>query len=96
MSDKGLGAAMLAGGVIALIIYVFALFGYGIGSLAWQIALTVVAVIGVGAICVIIIWIGYTLATTPAPATPSFEPESTGATEKQEEPKPAGDEEKKP
>ncbi len=80
MSDKGLGAGMLAGGIIALVVYLFALFGYGIGSLAWQLALTIVAIIAVGAVCIIIIWIGYTLLTTPAPETPSFEPASKSET----------------
>ena len=32
MGDKALGGAMLVGGVIALIIYLFALFLWGMGS----------------------------------------------------------------
>ena len=84
MGDKALGGAMLVGGVIALIIYLLALFFWGVGSTAWQLAITVVAVIAVGAVCVILIWIGYTLITTPAPA-PSFDPAQATAETKPEE-----------
>jgi len=80
MSDKGIGVAMLAGAVIALIIYLLALFfppWGGIGGFAWYIAITIVALIAVGAVCVIIAWVGYTLLTTPAPTPPTLEETST-------------------
>lgn len=76
MGDRGLGAVMLGGGLIALIIYVLALFAFGplgVPNLAWWLAITIVALIAVGALCVVIIWIGYTLITTPAPTPPSVE-----------------------
>ena len=87
MGDKALGCAMLVGGVIALIIYLLALFLWGVGSIAWEIAITVVAVIAVGAVCVILIWIGYTLVTTPAPVTAETKPEEgTDKKDKTEKP----------
>ncbi len=78
VSDRALGAALLAGGAIAIIIYVWALFFAG--PFAWWIAISVVALIAVAAVCVIIAWVGYTLLTTPAPSPPSLEetsPEET-------------------
>lgn len=65
MNDKAIGAGMMAAGIIAILAYVWALFFAG--PLGWQIAISVLALIAVGAICGIIIWIGYTLATTPPP-----------------------------
>ena len=47
MNDKALGALMLVGGIIVIVVYVWALFippFGGIGSLAWQIAISIVAV----------------------------------------------------
>jgi len=91
MSDKAIGAAMLAGAIIALIIYLLALFfppWGGIGGFAWYIAITVVAIIAIGAVCVIIGWVGYTLLTTPAPTPPTLE-------ETSEVPVEAGEGEKK-
>ena len=90
MSDKGIGVAMLAGAVIALIIYLLALFfppWGGIGGFAWYIAITIVALIAVGAVCVIIAWVGYTLLTTPAPAPPTLEETSTETGEEKKEEK---------
>jgi len=82
LSDKGLGAVMLVGAIIALVVYLLAMFfplWGGIGGFAWYIAITVVAVLAVGAVCVIIGWVGYTLLTTPAPTPPSVsEEEITG------------------
>ena len=92
MSDRGIGAGMLAGAIVALIIYLLALFfppWGGIGGFAWYIAITVVAIIAVGAVCVIIAWVGYTLLTTPAPTPPTLEETSEvsveGEGEKKEE-----------
>ena len=84
MGDKTLGGAMLVGGVIALIIYLLALFLGGVGSIAWQLAITVVAVIAVGAVCVILIWIGYTLITTPAPVQVTAETKPGEGTDKKD------------
>lgn len=77
MNDKALGATLLLGGILALIIYVILLFfgGGGFGSFApgqftvlWWWGITLVSLILVGAVAFIIIWIGWTLATTPGPA----------------------------
>ena len=76
---------MLVGGVIALLVYVWALFFTG--PLGWQIAISVLALIAVGAVCAVIIWVGYTLATTPAPATPEIESEIGKETETQQQEK---------
>lgn len=79
---------MLAGAIIALIVYLMALlcpWWGGVGGLAWQYAITILAIIAVGAICVIIAWVGYTLLTTPAPTSletpPSVEAEEKGESE---------------
>jgi len=60
-----LGAVMLVGGVIALIVYVSVLFF--LGGFAWYLAISIVAFIAVAAVCGILAWIGYTLTTTPKP-----------------------------
>ena len=71
MSDKVLGAALLAAGILVIAVYVWALFFAG--SFAWLVAISVVAVIAVGAVCVIVAWIGYTLLTTSMPEAPALE-----------------------
>jgi membrane protein implicated in regulation of membrane protease activity len=76
VNDKALGALMLVGGIIVIVVYVWALFippFGGIGSLAWQIAISIVAIVAVAAVCVIIAWVGYTLITTPTPTPPTLE-----------------------
>jgi len=76
VNDKALGALMLVGGIIVIVVYVWALFippFGGIGSLAWQIAISIVAIVAVAAVCVIMAWVGYTLITTPAPTPPTLE-----------------------
>lgn len=65
MNDKAVGAGMMAAGIIAILIYVWALFFAG--ALGWWLAISVLALIAVGAVCGIVIWIGYTLATTTPP-----------------------------
>jgi len=82
MNDRVLGAGLLAGGVLALVIFILLLFfgGPGLTFVAWEptgwwwLAVTIVNLVLVGAVAFIIIWIGWTLATTPGPApieTPS-------------------------
>ena len=78
VNDKVLGALMFAGGVVAIVVYVWALFFAG--PLAWQIAVSVVAFIAVAAVCVVVVWVGYTLITTPAPTPPSVETEAEAET----------------
>jgi predicted DNA-binding transcriptional regulator len=56
---------MMAAAIVIILVYVWALFFAG--PLGWQIAISALALVAVGAVCGIIIWIGYTLATTPPP-----------------------------
>ncbi|MFQ5762086.1 MAG: transcriptional regulator [Candidatus Bathyarchaeia archaeon] len=62
MNDKALGAGLLVGGILGFIGYIILLITSPI------LALQIIAIIAVGALCVILAWIGYTLITTPAPA----------------------------
>jgi MFS family permease len=71
LSDKVLGALLLVAGILVIAVYVWALFFAG--SFAWLVAISVVAVIAVGAVCVIVAWIGYTLLTTPSPGELALE-----------------------
>ena len=54
---------MLLGSIIALIVYVWAV----LLSEWWVIVIKLTGVLAVGAVLVILAWIGYTLATTPPP-----------------------------
>ncbi|MGP3667375.1 MAG: transcriptional regulator [Candidatus Bathyarchaeota archaeon] len=82
VSDKVLGGLMFVGGVIVFIIYAWALFFAG--GVAWWWAISIVAIVAVGAVCVIIAWVGYTLLTTPAPSPVTLEPEpETGKVEEE-------------
>lgn len=63
--DRILGVVMLVGGILALIVYVSALFF--LGEFAWYLAISALALIAVAVVCGILAWIGYTLLTTPAP-----------------------------
>ncbi|MCX8176198.1 MAG: transcriptional regulator [Candidatus Bathyarchaeota archaeon] len=73
VSDKILGGLMLVGGVVVFILYAWALFFAG--EVAWWYAISIVAIVAVGAVCVIIAWVGYTLLTTPTPSPVALEPE---------------------
>ena len=64
--DQGIGAAILAGCILGIIIYfllVFDVFGENVAL--WVLKLT--AFIAVGGILGIGAWIGWTMATTPPP-----------------------------
>ncbi|RLI35368.1 transcriptional regulator [Candidatus Bathyarchaeota archaeon] len=71
VSDRVLGGFLLVVGVIVVVVYVWALFFAG--PFAWWVAISLLALIAVAAVCVIIAWVGYTLITTPAPTPPSIE-----------------------
>lgn len=79
MNDKGLGVALLLGAILAIAIYI-----YLIVAVNPLLTLQATAIIAVGAICVILGWIGYTLITTPSPAP--IEPVTPATTESQREP----------
>ncbi|RLE56407.1 MAG: transcriptional regulator [Candidatus Methanomethylicota archaeon] len=59
--DQAVGALLLVGGIIGIIIYGWLLITYPL------IMLQLTAFIAVAAVGLIIAWIGYTLATTPPP-----------------------------
>ena len=65
--DQTIGAVILIGSVIGVMIYAWLLYVYAI------IVLQITAFIAVAAVLVILAWIGWTMATTPPPAP--FEPE---------------------
>ncbi|MGI0078505.1 MAG: transcriptional regulator [Nitrososphaerales archaeon] len=60
--DKMIGAALLAGAVIGVIIYLYLMwFGYAL------VLLQITASVAVIAVLAILGWIGYVMATTPPP-----------------------------
>jgi len=61
--DQAIGAALTVGSLAGLVIYVYLLFFTPYAGLV--IKLTALA--AVGAVLLILAWIGYTLATTPPP-----------------------------
>jgi len=61
--DKIVGAGLLVGGVIGIIIYAWLVFF----TAFWELVLKITAFVAVAAILGIVAWIGYTLATTPPP-----------------------------
>ena len=77
MGDKALGAALLVGAILGLIGYLSLLLIPGLGSFNFFLAVAIIMIIAVGALCVIIAWIGYTLLTTPAPTPPTTPPTPT-------------------
>lgn len=60
---------MLVGAILGLFGYLWLLF-----VVSFEAAVIIIMVILVGAICVILGWVGYTLITTPAPAPPTAPP----------------------
>lgn len=70
--DKVIGAALLGGSVIGIIIYfsLMFLFGQGVAILVLEIT----AFVAVLAVLAILGWIGYVMATTPPPVPLEQEP----------------------
>ena len=62
VDDRVLGAAILVGGVVGIVLYGWLIFLSGWSLLVLQLT----AFIAVTAVLAIIVWIGYTMATTPA------------------------------
>lgn len=60
-NDRAVGGAIFGGSIIGIIIYAALLLEW------WAITVRVTAFVGVALILVILAWIGYTMATTPAP-----------------------------
>lgn len=86
VKDQVIGGLILVISLIGILAYFYLLFLSGLAVLTLQIT----AFVGVAAILVILMWIGYTLATTPAPEplpeTPETSP-STSATQTETETK---------
>ncbi|MDG6999757.1 MAG: transcriptional regulator [Nitrososphaerota archaeon] len=87
--DRAIGAALVAGAVIGVIIYFALMFllGDGIALLVLKIS----AFVAVLAILAILGWIGYVMATTPPPVPLEPEPAATST----EPPAPSPETEKK-
>lgn len=82
--DQLIGALILIGSIAGIVIY-----GWLVGFSPWPvITVQVTAFLGIAAILAILAWIGWTLATTPAPTPIEETPLETPA----EEEKPAGEE----
>jgi len=84
--DQVIGALILIGSVAGILIYGW-LVGFSGGQIPF-ITLQVTAFLGIGVILAILAWIGWTLATTPAP-TPI---EETPLETPEEEEKPVAEE----
>lgn len=63
--DRAIGIFILVASIAILVLYFWLVF---LSPPAWQIlTIQITAFLGVSAILIILAWIGYTLATTPAP-----------------------------
>ena len=89
--DQLIGALILIGSIAGIVIY-----GWLVGFSPWPvITVQVTAFLGIAAILAILAWIGWTLATTPAPTPIEETPLETP--EEEEKPKPEeAKEEKEP
>lgn len=74
-NDRAVGAALVAGAVIGIIIYGFLMFYNGNIAL---LVLKITAFVAVVAILAILGWIGYVMATTPPPMPLEPEPAQSG------------------
>ena len=94
MTDKSLGALIILLSLIFMVGYFLWAFGPYIGLKAWidyalsDWAFKLPVILAVYAILVIVIWIGYTMATTPPPMPLEkpleIEREEAGSTEEEE------------
>jgi len=80
--DQAIGAAILVGSVAGIVTYTWLLYAFAV------IVLQATAFLAVGAVLVILAWIGWTMATTPPPEPIDFE--ASPATGSEEAAKPAG------
>ena len=65
--DQGIGAVILVASIVGVVVYAWLLYAYAI------VVLQITAFVAIGAMLLILAWIGWTMATTPPPAP--FEPE---------------------
>ena len=80
--DRAVGAALVAGAVIGVLIYGFLMFYPPLGDHIHLLVLEITAFVAVLAILAILGWIGYVMATTPPPMP--LEPEQPAGTENKE------------
>ena len=69
--DRAIGAVMLAGSVVGIIVYAWLVYAFPV------VVLQVTGFVAVALVLVILAWIGWTMATTPPPAPLEIEPPST-------------------
>ena len=81
--DRAVGAALVVGAVLGIIIYGILMFYNGNIAL---LVLKITAFVAVAAILVILGWIGYVMATTPPPMPLEPEPPTTGSASGQQTP----------
>jgi predicted DNA-binding transcriptional regulator len=79
--DRAIGAALVAGAVIGVLIYGFLMFYFGFDSRVALYTLEITAFVAVFAILAILGWIGYVMATTPPPVPLEPETPTTPTTE---------------
>lgn len=77
--DRMIGAALVAGAVIGVIIYGLLMFWPALGDHIHLLVLEITAFVAVLGILAILGWIGYVMATTPPPVP--LEPETTTPSE---------------
>ena len=65
--DQAIGAVILVASIVGVVVYAWLLYAYAI------VVLQITAFVAIGAVLLILAWIGWTMATTPPPAP--FEPE---------------------
>ena len=66
--DQAIGAIILAGSIVGIVIYAWLLYSYA------TVVLQITAFIAVAGVLLIMAWIGWTMATTPSPAPLEPEP----------------------
>ena len=76
--DRVIGAALVVGAVVGVIIYGLLMFAFG--SAISLLVLEISAFIAVLAVLAILGWIGYVMATTPPPVPLEPEPTTTTST----------------
>ncbi|MDG6922842.1 MAG: transcriptional regulator [Nitrososphaerota archaeon] len=81
--DRAVGAALVVGAILGIIIYGILMFYNGGIAL---LVLKITAFVAVAAILVILGWIGYVMATTPPPMPLEPEPSQSGGSPGSAEP----------
>jgi threonine/homoserine/homoserine lactone efflux protein len=69
--DRAIGAVILAGSVVGIIVYAWLVYAFPV------VVLQVTAYVAVAGVLAVLAWIGWTMATTPPPVPFEPEPAST-------------------